>query len=157
MRRVNLDALDLVVDDEPGSYRAPYASLRDPLGARRLAATLVALGPGQAVCPYHHEVAEEEWLLVLDGAPSVRGPNGTERFAPGDVVCFPRGPEGAHKILNESPEPARILILSERADCAATVYPDSDKVGIFAPGMRMLFRRSDQREYWDGENGDAAG
>jgi uncharacterized cupin superfamily protein len=145
------DDADLVVDDEPEGYGAPYAKVRDAIGAERLAASLVVLRTGEALCPYHYELIEEEWLCVLEGTPSVRTPAGEEMLAPGDIVCFPRGPEGAHKIFNASDAPARVFIVSEHADCAAAVYEDSDKVGVFAPGVRLLFRRTDQRDYWDGE------
>lgn len=138
-------------DDEPDGYRAPYAKVRDQIGAQRLAGSVVLLRQGEAVCPYHYELVEEEWLFVLAGTPTVRSPAGEDTLVPGDIVCFARGTDGAHKIANASAEPARVLIISERADCAATVYEDSDKLGVFAPDTRMLFRRGDQRDYWDGE------
>jgi uncharacterized cupin superfamily protein len=125
--------------------------VRDHLGAERLAASVVVLEEGRAVCPYHYEVAEEEWLFVLSGTPSIRTPDGEQALEAGDVVCFPRGPAGAHKIFNVAPAPARVLIVSERAEVAATVYEDSDKLGVFGPDLRMLFRRGDERDYWDGE------
>jgi uncharacterized cupin superfamily protein len=145
------DASLAVDDDEPDGYRAPYAKVHPAIGGDRLAASLVALGPGQAVCPYHYEHGEEEWLIVLSGTPVVRTPAGEETVEPGDVICFPRGPAGAHKISNAGPEPARILIVSEHALVSATTYSDSDKVGIFDPGTRLLFRRTDAVDYWDGE------
>lgn len=152
MNVFNVFDAELNVDDEPEGYRAAYASLRDPIGAEHLSATVVVLHEGQAVCPYHFEIGEEEWLFVLEGSPSVRTPAGEELLAAGDVVCFPRGPAGAHKIHNGASDPARVLIVSERAEtAAATVYEDSDKIGVFAPGTRLLFRRSDARDYWDGE------
>ena len=90
---------------------------------------------------------------MLEGTPSVRTPGGEVTLAEGEIVCFPRGPAGAHQIVNAAEAPARVLIISERAACAATVYEDSDKVGVFGPDMRHLFRRSDARDYWDGEGG----
>jgi uncharacterized cupin superfamily protein len=142
-------------DDEPPGYRAPYAKVRDHIGAQKLAASVVLLARGQAVCPYHYELIEEEWLFVLSGTPTVRTPAGEEVLAPGDVVCFPRGPAGAHKIGNAAEAPARVLIVSERAAVAATVYEDSDKIGVFGPELGMLFRRRDERDYWDGEGPEA--
>ena len=90
-------------------------------------------------------------LFVIEGTPTVRTPAGDEVLEPGDVVCFPRGPEGAHKISNYAEAPARVIVISERAETAATVYEDSDKVGVFAPGTRLLFRRGDAVDYWYGE------
>lgn len=136
---------------EPEGYRSPYAKLRESIGAQRLAGTVVLLAQDEWVCPYHYELVEEEWLFVLEGTAAVRTPEGDEEVAAGEVVCFPRGPQGAHQIGNTSAEPARLAIIGERALCAATVYPNSDKVGVFGPDMRMLFRREDARDYWDGE------
>lgn len=87
--------------------------------------------PRQAVCPYHCECGEEEWLLVLEGNPTLRHPQGSERLCPWDVVFFSKGPEGAHGIRNETEETARVLMFSTAVVHTATVYPDSDKVGCF--------------------------
>ena len=37
------------------------------LGAKNTGASLYEWPPGEALCPYHYEWAEEEWLLVLEG------------------------------------------------------------------------------------------
>jgi uncharacterized cupin superfamily protein len=153
VKPVNLfdDALLRADDSEPDGYRAPYVKLRDLLGAEKLGASLVLLREGEAVCPYHYELIEEEWLFVLSGTLTVRTPAGEDVAAAGDVICFPRGPDGAHKISNAAAEPARVLIVSERAVLAGSVYEDSDKVGVYGPDLSMLFRRADARGYWDGE------
>jgi uncharacterized cupin superfamily protein len=153
MKRVNLfeDAGLQVDTSEPPGYRAAASGLRERIGAEMLAASLVVLEEGQAVCPYHAELIEEEWLVVLVGTPTVRTPAGEQVLEEGDVLCFPRGPEGAHRIANVASAPARVLIVAERAQLAATVYSDSDKIGIYGRDLRLLFRRSDQRDYWDGE------
>jgi uncharacterized cupin superfamily protein len=156
VKRVNLfdDGLLAPDDTEPEGYRAPYVKLHDRLGAEKLGASLVLLREGEAVCPYHYELIEEEWLFVLSGTPTVRTPAGEQVAAAGDVICFPRGPDGAHKIFNAAAEPARVLIVSERAVLSGSVYEDSDKVGLYGPDLRLLFRRADARDYWDGEGAD---
>ena len=78
------------------------------LGSEDSGVSVYELPPGQAVCPYHYEVGEEEWLLVLAGNPTLRHPDGSERLDPWDVVRFPKGPAGAHGIRNETDEPVRI-------------------------------------------------
>lgn len=122
------------------------------LGAAETGMSLYALPAGQALCPYHYEYAEEEWLLVLDGHPSVRTPEGTQRLEPLDAVFFPRGPEGAHQIRNDSDATVRVVMWSTVVYPAATAYPDSDKVGVYpGGGERLLFRRADAVDYYDGE------
>jgi uncharacterized cupin superfamily protein len=77
-----------------------------------LGATLYELPPQQGIAPYHYEYGNEEWLIVLTGRPSLRYPGGEEELAPGDVVCFPAGPEGGHKVSNQSGETVRVLMMS---------------------------------------------
>jgi len=136
-----------VADDPPG-YVAPSVKIGPLIRAEALGASIYVLDEGQAVCPYHWE-SEEEWLLVVEGRIVVRTPEGEEEVEAGDLVCFPAGPEGAHKTTNRRPETARIAIFSTKTDPAIAVYPDSDKIGIFPPGK--LFRLSDAVDYWEGE------
>jgi uncharacterized cupin superfamily protein len=44
------------------------------VGGSAVGASISELSPGQALCPYHYEYGEEEWLLVLEGTPTVRRP-----------------------------------------------------------------------------------
>ena len=60
---------------------------------------LYDLAPGQASSPYHYEY-EEEWLLVVEGTVVVRAPDREHILERGDLVCFPSGTAGAHKVMN---------------------------------------------------------
>ncbi len=134
--------------DDPPGYETPYARIGPLVGGSALGASVYLLDEGQSVCPYHYE-SDEEWLIVLEGRLLVRTPEGEEELEPGDTVCFPAGPDGAHKATNRRAEPARIVILSTKTSPAYAVYPDSDKVGIWPPGK--LFRLGDAVDYWEGE------
>lgn len=129
--------------------------LGEQVGANQLGATVYELPPGQSICPYHYEYAEEEWLLVLEGTPTLRHPEGSDVLDPWDVVCFPTGPEGAHGVRNDTEAPVRVLIWSTVTYPAATVYPDSDKIGIWTGNERddLIVRRDSAVEYFDGEAG----
>jgi len=154
MKRVNIAAPAFEYDgDDPEGFRAGMAKLGKLLGASESGITVYELPPGQAVCPYHYEVGEEEWLLVLEGHPTLRHPEGSEALEPWDVVCFPRGPEGAHGIRNEADVTARVLMFSTVIVPTATVYPDSDKVGIWTgdPEVDVMVRRDSKVDYYDGE------
>jgi uncharacterized cupin superfamily protein len=154
MRRVNIASPQFVRDPEdPDGFKAGLARLGKELGAAITGISVYELPPGQAVCPYHWEAGEEEWLLVLDGNPTVRHPEGSERLEPWDVVLFPRGAEGAHAVRNETAETARVLMFSNVLQPTATVYPDSDKVGIWTgdPETEGVVRRRDRVDYYDGE------
>jgi uncharacterized cupin superfamily protein len=153
LRRANLYDLGLEYDSEPEGYGAGYRRIGELVEAQETNLNVILLSPGQAVCPYHYEYAEE-WLLVLDGEVEVRTPEGEERAVRGDAVCFPAGPEGAHKVSNRSVSDARVVMFSSSRRPSVAVYPDSDKIGVFPPNRddRAMLRREDgQRDYWDGE------
>ena len=156
MRRVNIANPNFDYDPEdPDPFKAGMARLGRDLGAKETGASVYELPAGQSVCPYHYEYGEEEWVLVLNGHPTVRTPEGSEQLDPFDVVFFPKGPDGAHQIRNDSDEPARVLMWSQIAYPTATAYPDSGKVGVYTGDKAedLIVRRSSKVDYYDGEVG----
>ena len=140
--------------DDPEGYKAGLARLGPLVGAAETGTSLYELPPGQSICPYHYEWAEEEWLVVLEGAPTLRHPEGEEALAPGDVRFFPIGPKGAHKVTNATDETVKVLMFSTVKHPAVSVYPDGDKIGIFTGGDRsddILVRRESGVGYYDRE------
>ena len=89
----------------------------------------------------------------MEGTPTARTPDGTEQLQPLDLVFFPKGPEGAHQIRNDSDAPARILMWSTVVLPTASVYPDSDKVGVWTGNKNddVMVRRESAVEYFEGE------
>ncbi len=139
--------------DDPAGYESGYVRLGPLIGAARMGATIYELGPGQSNCPYHYEYGCEEWLLVVEGRPTIRHPEGEDELEPGDLVCFPEGPEGAHKVTNRTEETVRVMILSTKGEPAVAVYPDSDKIGVWTgnEGDKVMVRRESGVGYWDRE------
>jgi len=124
-------------------------------GARRLGASVWELEPGQKAYPYHYHLVEEELIVVLAGRPSVRTPEGWSDLEPGDVVCFPRGEEGAHQLANNTEEAVRFLAISTSGEPEIAVYPDQGKFGLAerrpdGGGVRLFFQRDSAVDYWDG-------
>ncbi len=110
--------------------------------------------PGEGSSPYHYEYAEE-WLLVVEGTVVVRAPDGERTLERGDLVCFPPGPTGAHKVMNRSDAPARTMLFSSSREPAVSVYPDSDKIGVY-PGDEadeLIFERGSAVPWAHGEEG----
>lgn len=150
MKVVNLFEVELQADeDEPPGYGATYARVGPPVGGEQLGLSVYVLEPGLSICPYHYENAEEEWLIVLGGRPTLRTPAGERELEPWDCVFFPTGEEGAHKVTNRTDETVRVCIWSNRLPVATSIYPDSEKVGAWPPGK--LFRLADAVEYFTGE------
>ena len=153
---VNIAAPEFTYDaDDPEGFRSGMHRLGPMVGGAMVGASLYELPPGQAVCPYHYEYGEEEWLIVLEGAPLLRAADGERRLQPWDVVCFPSGPDGAHQIRNDTAATVRIAMWSTVITPSATAYPDSGKVGVWTgvEGENLMARRSGHVEYYDGELG----
>ena len=123
-------------ETDPEGYRCGLARPGPELGAKATGSSLYVIPPGQSICPYHWEAGEEEWLLVLQGRPTLREPEGESVLEPMDLCFFPAGPEGAHKVTNATEEEVRVLMYSELKVPGASVYPDSDKVGVWIGGDR---------------------
>jgi uncharacterized cupin superfamily protein len=128
-----------------------WAQVGKRLGARLIGMSVYELEPGQLTFPYHYELGAEEWLIVLAGRPTLRGPDGEHELRAGDTVCFPEGPAGAHQVRNDSVEPARVAIFSTKPTTAVAVYPDSKKIGVWDANEQHMVRSEPELDYWDGE------
>jgi uncharacterized cupin superfamily protein len=152
--RRNIHSPEFEFDPEdPEGFRSGMARLGRELGAAATGLSVYEIPPGQSICPYHYEYGEEEWLLVVAGRPTLRDPDGEHELELWDVVFFPRGPEGAHGVSNRTTENVRVLMFSDVVTPTATVYPDSDKIGIWTGHAAddALFGRADKVDYFHGE------
>lgn len=152
---MNID--DVPLDDDgsakPAGFRSGRARLGPALGCERLGVSLWVLPPGEALCPYHAHLVEEEVALVVAGRPSLREAAGWRELAPGDIVGFPRGADGAHQIVNRGDEEARVLAFSSTGEPEIVLYPDSGKLAADdrRGGLREIFRLADAVGYYEGE------
>jgi uncharacterized cupin superfamily protein len=140
--------------EEREGWRSKDAWVGPRIGAELIGGSMYELEPGDRLCPYHTHHANEEWLLVLRGEPTLRTPEGEETVREGDVVCFPRGKEGAHQVSNRTASPIRVLMLSTMIAPDVVEYLDSGKIGARgAKGEPIMFGRpGPQLDYWDGED-----
>jgi uncharacterized cupin superfamily protein len=153
----NIEKPDFDEPREQPGFLARRARLSRQAGAQRVGLSLWEVSPGQAAYPYHAHLAEEELVVVLEGTPSLRTPEGWRDLEQGEVVSFLRGEEGAHQIVNRTEETIRFLAFSTGGEPDVVIQPDSDKVGVFerrpdGGGLRLWFRREDARNYYDGES-----
>jgi uncharacterized cupin superfamily protein len=116
-------------DVERGPVRLHHIGRR--AGGELVGATMFEAQPGtEGIYHFHH--GNEEWLIVLDGRPTLRTPEGERELRTGDLIVFPRGPDGAHGISNHSDEPARWLVVSSMNEPDVIEYPDTGVVGAVA-------------------------
>src|SRR5262245_54774045 len=141
------------VEEQPG-WRSKDAWVGAHIGAELIGASMYELEPGDRLWPYHTHHANEEWMLVLRGRPTLRTPDGERELGEGDVVCFRRGKEGLHQIRNGTDEALRVLMLSTLLAPDIVEYADSNKVSVVDARGERLFRafRGPDAEYWEGED-----
>jgi uncharacterized cupin superfamily protein len=124
------------VEQDAPPYVWRRARLGRAAGAQRLGASLFAVPPGGATFPLHAHLHNEELLVVIAGAPTLRTLEGSRALAPGDVVAFVAGLEGAHELRNDTSEEVRLLIVSTMVSPEINVFPDSGELWVrdYVPG-----------------------
>ncbi|HXG75067.1 MAG TPA: cupin domain-containing protein [Gaiellaceae bacterium] len=139
-------------EERPG-WRSRDAWVGARIGSELIGGSMYELEPGDRLWPYHTHHANEEWLIVLRGRPTLRTPEGERELAEGDVVCFPRGAAGAHQVRNDTGSALRVLMLSTLVSPDVIEYLDSGKVAATQASGERLFRmrRGPDAEYWEGE------
>ena len=145
-----MDAVNIVRVESPEGR----VDVARAVGSTAMLMFIYDLAPGASSSPYHYEY-DEEWLLIVDGSVVVRTPEGEHTLGPGDLVCFPPGAAGAHKVMNRGNEPARTLMFSSSRAPAVSVYPDSDTIGVW-PGDEaddLVFERRTAVPWAHGEEG----
>ena len=91
-RIVNVFRDELPVQRDRPGWELRSLRVAAELGSELLGASLYELAAGSKTFPYHVHYGEEEILLVLEGRPTVRTPEGERELKPGEAVLFPLGP-----------------------------------------------------------------
>jgi uncharacterized cupin superfamily protein len=148
---LNSDEWDGTRDRE--GWRISGAVVGGRIGSELIGAGLYEIEPGSKLWPYHTHHLNEEWVVVLRGEPTLRTPEGEQELKQGDVVCFRRGKDGAHQIINRTDSPVRVLMLSSMVPGEIIEYLDTGK--ILAKDANdddvMFARPGPEVEYWEDE------
>ena len=143
--------------DEPRDregWRINEAFVGHHIGAELIGTSMSEVEPGNKLWPYHTHHANEEWVIVLRGRPTLRTSEDERELREGDVVCFPRGKEGAHQLKNATDSPIRVLMLSTLIVPDLVEYLDTGKIGARSvKGERIVLARpGPELDFWDGES-----
>ena len=150
VNRLNLDdALWRRTKGDPAEYDCESFDIGAFIGAEKLGYQLGRLPPGSSFCPEHWHTAEEELLIVFDGAVTLSGPRGTWELKRGDLIAFPTGPSGSHKVVNHTQAPCTLLFIANTDEHDVCFYPDSQKLLVEKTGH--LVRDNPSLDYYDGE------
>lgn len=124
-----------------------------PVGAAgNTVVSVYEVPPRKAAYPYHFHHKNEETFYILSGEGMLRTPEGERKVCAGELLFFPAAPEGAHKLTNCSDTENLVYIDFDVVhDVDVTVYPDSDKIGIWGKGINKLYPNGADVGYYDGE------
>ena len=147
----NLGRADLQRQQRAPLYDTQCAGVSDGTAASKLGAGVDIVAPGKRSCPYHYHLAQEEMFVILEGSGTLRVAGEMLPVRAGDVVVIPPGPEYPHQFINTSDAPMHYLSISTQEQPEICHYPDSGKLGASAPGHRLMQRRANNLDYWDGE------
>jgi len=159
--RVSLATVPLRHSIQGERFESDRRSLSRAAGGRALGCSHMRVPPGKSAWPRHFHLANEEAVYVLSGSGTARVGDDVLPLRPGDYLALPAGAGHAHRIDNDGAEPLEYLIFSTMNDPDVMVYPDSNKLAVFAgspPGGDASARHFEtvldlaaQREYWNGE------
>lgn len=136
-------------------YPPPYANsvdgrVKHPLGElfglRNFGVNYTRLAPGAASALRHAHTLQDEFVLVLEGAPSLETDAGEQILEPGMCVGFPAGTGDGHRIVNRASVAAVILEVGDRTPGDAASYPDADLRAETTP-TGWIFRHKDGTPY----------
>ena len=135
-----------------GDYEYTQRTFIGRRGSDQSRICIYEVPPGKSAYPYHYHLKNEETFFILKGQGLLRSPEGERPVKPGDLLFFPAGEDGAHKLTNTSDtEPLVYLDFDVVCDLDVTVYPDSGKLGIWGMDTNKIYRIGDDVDYYEGE------
>ncbi len=144
------------VENDDVSFRRKQ--LGEATDGDEIGCSLYELPAGGRSWPYHYHTANEEAMYVLSGTGTLRLGGEAYPLEAGDYAAFPADESGGHRVINDSDGPLRYLVVSTMIDPDVTVYPESDRFGVFVgspPGGREerslegFYDRESTVDYWE--------
>jgi uncharacterized cupin superfamily protein len=128
---MNVYGLDWDVEHAPAGAGERLLHIGRRLGGELLGATVFEVDTGWSGL-YHLHHGNEEVVVVLEGTPILRLPQGEVQLRPGQAALFRSGAEGAHGLRHDSDRPARFLMVSTMNAPDVGEYLDSGTIAVFA-------------------------
>lgn len=123
-----------------GRTRQP---LGDVFGLRSFGVNLGRLAPGARSSLRHAHSAQDEFVYVLEGTPTLVTDAGETLLAPGMCAGFAAGSGDAHHLINRGSIDAVYLEVGDRNEPDTCTYPDDDLQGAHDADGTFRYRRKD--------------
>lgn len=148
-------ALDVPPRARASNYPEPFAArmagrekraLGDLFGLSRFGVNLTRLAPGAQSSLRHAHSAQDEFVYILQGRPTLVTDRGEVELAPGMCAGFKAGGE-AHHLVNRGADEVLYLEVGDRTPGDAVTYPDDDIQAVLDQTGRWRFAHKDGTPY----------
>lgn len=138
------------------NYPEPFAArvadrekrpLGDVFGLANFGVNLTRLAPGAISALRHVHSAQDEFIYVIAGEPTLVTNAGETRLSPGMCAGFRAGNGDAHHVINRSAGDAIILEVGDRSPGDSAEYPDDDLQALMAEDGKWQFQHKDGSPY----------
>ena len=116
-------------------YPEPYASmmagrsslrLGDAAGLTQFGANIVSLEPGARSSLRHWHMAEDEFVIVIEGELVLMQDEGEYVMRSGDCAAWKAGDTNGHCFVNRADRVGRFLVVGSKAPREVATYSDED-------------------------------
>ncbi|MBD1846888.1 cupin domain-containing protein [Cyanobacteria bacterium FACHB-63] len=137
-------------------YPEPYASqvkgrlkrkLGDYFGLTQFGVNLTQLVPGAVSALAHSHSKQEEFILILEGSPTLVLGEQEFPLSPGDCYGFKAGTGIAHQLVNRSQDTVTYLEIGDRTPGDEVEYPNDDLKATQASNGQWILTDKDGRPY----------
>lgn len=148
-------ALDVPPRIAPSLYPEPFAArvagrekrqLGDFFGLTHYGVNITRLQPNAISALRHAHSAQDEFMYILEGQPTLKTNDECIRLSPGMCIGFPAGMGNANHLVNETTEDVLYLEIGDRTPGDEVVYPDDDIQAASVAG-KLIFTRKDGSPY----------
>jgi uncharacterized cupin superfamily protein len=140
---------------KPSNYPEPFYSqmtkrqkrpLGDLFGLTNFGVNLTRILPDGVSALRHAHTKQDEFVYILEGAPTLVTDAGRTQLRPGMCAGFKAGTGDAHHLANETEEDVVYLEIGDRTPGDRATYPDDDLVAEAVDG-EWRFTRKDGTPY----------
>lgn len=152
---IAIQALDVPPRTTVSFYPEPFASrmagrqkrqLGEFFGLKNFGVNLTRLAPHGLSSLRHSHAAQDEFIYVVSGTPTLHTDRGRVRLSPGMCAGFRAGTGDAHHLHNETDEEVLYLEIGDRAAGEHVTYPDDDLQAVEVDG-RIRYVHKDGTPY----------
>jgi uncharacterized cupin superfamily protein len=135
------DALKAVVQGRRKRRLGPV------LGLTNFGVNVTTLLPGAGSAHRHWHMAQDEFILVLEGELTLITDGGEQVLRVGECAGFPKGKADGHQLLNKGTTPAVYLEVGDRTLPDNAFYPDVDLAAEPQANGGVIFTHKDGTPY----------